>query len=109
MACQGHQEDQGNQAFLESRGWLDQQERAESPVHQGCQVRENLARMVCRDNQGCPVGKGTQALQVFQGSLDCLDSENQDSQDPKEIRGWVGCPEAQDQRETRAMEDCLVC
>lgn len=108
MAYRGHQEDQGNQALLESRGWLDQQERAARPVHQGCQARENQARMVCLDNQACLVGKGTQALQVCLGSLDCPDLENLDSQDPREIKEWVGCPEAQDRRETKAMEDFQV-
>ncbi|KAK9537846.1 hypothetical protein VZT92_005423 [Zoarces viviparus] len=65
--------------------------------------------MACQDSQACQVGKVIQDHQVCQESQGFLDLVNQDFQDQRVIKVWVGHLDFLDQKEIRATEDCLVC
>lgn len=78
-------------------------------AHQVYLVKGSQVKMVCQDSQACQVLKVTQDHQVCLESQDCQDSVNQDFQDQRVIKAWVGHLDLLDQKEKKAMEDYQVC
>ncbi len=109
MGHQAHKDHQERKDILESKAQLGHLVKEDSLAHQDYPVKESQVKMVCQDNQACQVGKVIQDHQVCQENQDFLDLVNQDSQDQRVIKVWVGHLEHQDQKEIRATEDYLVC
>lgn len=109
MGCQAHKDHQERKVILEKRDQLGYLVKEESLAHQVYLAKENQVKMACQDSLDCQVGKVIQDHQACQESQDCLDLVNQDSQDQKVIKVWVGHLDLQDRKEIRAMEDYLVC
>lgn len=83
--------------------------KEDSLAHQVNPVMESQVKMACQDSQACQVGKAIQDHQVCQESQGFLVLVNQDSQDQRVIKVWVGPQDFLDQKEIRATEDCPVC
>lgn len=109
MGRQAHKDHQERKDVLESKDQLGLQVKEDSLAHQDYLVKESQVKTACQDNQACQVQKVIQDHQVCQENQDCLDLVNQDSQEPRVIKVWVGHPDLQDQKEIRAMEDYLAC
>ncbi|KAE8299101.1 hypothetical protein D5F01_LYC01490 [Larimichthys crocea] len=106
QALKDHQE---GKDILESKDQLAQPVKEDSLVHQVYLVKENQVQMACQESQACQEGKVIRDHQVCQESQDSLDLVNQDTPEQRVIKVWVDHLDLLDQKEIRAMVDCLVC
>jgi len=108
MGHQVHKDHQELKDILENQDLLGHLGKVDSLVHQVYLVKESLVKMAFQDNQVCQVEKATQGNRACQESQDCLDLVNQDSQDQRVIKEWVGHLDFRDLKEIKVMVDYLA-
>lgn len=108
MGHQVHKVHQEIKGIPESKDQLDQRVKEDSLALQVYLVKESPDKMACLDNQACRGRRVIKGHQVCQESQDCLGLVNQDSQDQRVIKVWVGYLDLREQKEIKVMEDYLV-